>query len=530
MPPDFNPAAWLNYAKWAVIAYLLFYGAMAFGLSLLAARVRQRSAWLAWFPVLNYYLMCRLAGASLLLILPALIPFLNLIVFAYLGAVMAKRVGRSPALGVLFGVPVLGNLVPLLLGAGGRTAAESAEPPPVRPPLVTALIHAGVALSLVALTGAGFIAASRMSRAPAATAAQATATLPARLAGTFTEFPIDTATDNPARPTQVVSESYAEPAGGESRGGGQISSQQLPPWIPLASLPTLAENATSAEYLTAGAGAKVNVVTLSMRDSHNGELTLPTRQQLAEIAPDATVTGLELSTPGNVTYRGFRVSTALAVYFALRRGDTNTAILISAQEVAGMAVAERLARNVGNGQGLLEEEQYRGAFSRLPPPPPGTSVQMVRTITQADIIAEVAKLDAAMANNRQDPEMARFAELLPLVKTVVPRSISIAGYAAGMDSNDGFIAGVAGYTSGSNAWTAMQALRTLQTFLPPGLPVAVTTIDVGGSTAFAVDAVDNGKPFGAILLRRGSSIAALTGVNTTSQALRPWAEGYAREK
>ncbi len=530
MPADFNPAALLNYAKWAVIAYLAFYAAMAFGLSLLAARVRQRSAWLAWFPVLNYYLMCRLANASLLLILPALIPVLNFLVFAYLGAGMAKRVGGSPFLGVLFGVPVLGNLVPLLLGAGGRSAAEPAEPPPVRPPLVTALIHAGVALTVVALTGAGFLAASRLSRTADATAAQATATLPERLAGTLTEFPIDTAADDPARPTQVVSESYADPADGESRGGGQISSQQLPPWIAPASLPGLAENATSAEYVTANAGAKVNVVTLSMRDTRNGELTPPTRQQLAEIAPDATVTGLELSTPENVTYRGFRVTTALAVYYALRRGDTNTAILISAQEAAGMAVAERLARNVGNGQGLLEDEQYRGSFSRLPPPPPGTSVQMVRTITEADIAAAVAKMDANMAAASADPEMARFAEFLPLVKTVVPRTISTAIYTEARDSKDGFIAGVAGYSSGSNAWTAMQALRTLQAFLPPGLPVTVTTIDVGGSTAFAVDAVDSGKPFGAILLRRGSSIAALTGVNTTSQALLPWAESYAREK
>jgi len=530
MPPDFNPVALLNFAKWAVIAYALFYAVMAFGLSLLGARVSQRSTWLAWIPGLNYWLMCRLGGASPLLILPALIPVLNFLVFAYLGAGMAKRVGRSGALGALFGVPVLGNLLPLLLAASPRTAAEQAAPTPARPPLVTALIHAGVGGTCLVLVAAGFMTASRMSRTAAPTAAQATATLPERLAGTFTEFPVDTATDNPARPTQLVSESYAEPAGDESLGPGQISTQQLPPWIAPAALPALAENATSAEYITANAGAKVNVVTLAMRDTHNGELALPTRQQLDEIAPDATVTGLELSTPENVTYRGFRVSTALAVYYALRRGDTNTAILISAQEAAGMAVAERLARNVGNGQGLLEDEQYRGSFSRLPPAPPGTSLQMMRTITEADITAAVAKVDANMAASGQDPEMAKFAELLPLARAVVPRSISTAMYAASTEAADGYIVGVAGYSSGSNAWTAMQALRAMQAFLPPGLPVRVTTIDVAGSTAFAIDAVDEGKSFGGILLRRGSSIAALTGMNKTSQALLPWAESYAREQ
>jgi hypothetical protein len=126
--------------------------------------------------------------------------------------------------------------------------------------------------------------------------------------------------------------------------------------------------------------------------------------------------------------------------------------------------------------------------------------------------------------------MAKFAELIPLVRTVVPRSISTAIYTASRDSQEGYIAGVAGYSSGSNAWTAMQALRTLQAFIPPGLPVTVTIIDVAGSTAFAVDAVDEGKSFGGILMRRGSSIAVLTGLNTTSQALLPWAENYARQQ
>jgi hypothetical protein len=332
MPADLNPLALLNYFKWAVILYALVYLLMVFGLSLLAARVRQRSAWLAWFPVLNYYLMCRLANASLLLILPALIPILNCLVFAYLGAGMAKRVGRSGFLGALFGVPVLGNLVPLLLGAGSLTAAEQAEAPPIRPPLVTALIHAGVAFCLVVLTGAGFMAASRMSRTAVATVEQATASLPARLTGTLTEFPIDTAVDHPARPTQVVTETYEQPGAVEAVSTGQISTRQLPPWIASSALPALAENATAAEYVTGGSTAKVNIVTLALRDSHNRELALPTQEQLQAIAPDATVTGLELSTPDNITYRGFRVSTAVAVYYALRRGDTNTAILISAKE------------------------------------------------------------------------------------------------------------------------------------------------------------------------------------------------------
>jgi hypothetical protein len=61
---------------------------------------------------------------------------------------------------------------------------------------------------------------------------------------------------------------------------------------------------------------------------------------------------------------------------------------------------------------------------------------------------------------------------------VVPRTISTAIYTAARDSEDGFIAGVAGYSSGSNVWTAMQALRTLQAFLPPGLPSRDVQIEI----------------------------------------------------
>ena len=95
---------------------------------------------------------------------------------------------------------------------------------------------------------------------------------------------------------------------------------------------------------------------------------------------------------------------------------------------------------------------------------------MIRTITEADITDAVVRMDANMGTIPQDPHMAKYAELLPLARAVVPRTISTAIYTAARDSEDGFIAGVAGYSSGSNVWTAMQALRTLQAFLPPGLP------------------------------------------------------------
>ena len=84
--PQIDFALVLTVVKWFAYAALAVYIVVAVGLSMLAARLGMRGGWMAWIPVLNLVLLCRMARSSIAWVLPALIPLVGLAVLAYLGA------------------------------------------------------------------------------------------------------------------------------------------------------------------------------------------------------------------------------------------------------------------------------------------------------------------------------------------------------------------------------------------------------------------------------------------------------------
>lgn len=220
----------MNIGKWLGISLGLLYIIAAFGISMLAARLRHPHAWIAWIPVVNLYLLCRLAKVSPLFILFAIVPVLNLFILAYLGSCIAPRTGKSAVLGAILGFPVLGTFIPLLLATGNNIEPlpEGAKAPSTSP-IVYALINAGVAAGLIILAGVGIKMANKMTERVTPTAEQAAATLPKRIAGTLTEFPVDTNTDDPARPVNVMTVGFASGNAAESVSPVGLQSSQLPP-------------------------------------------------------------------------------------------------------------------------------------------------------------------------------------------------------------------------------------------------------------------------------------------------------------
>lgn len=521
----------VNYAKWLVISIGLLYILTAFGLSTLAARLRQPHAWIAWIPVVNLYLLCRLAGSSALHILPAVIPVINLVVFAYLGTRIAIRVGKSPALGMLLGFPVLGAAVPLLLATGGKPIVG--DPGNATSPFIHAMINAGIAAVLLVLVGAGFKLAGRMTEREIPTAEQAASVLPTRVAGTLTEFPIDTNTQNPAMPTNVVTKNFSS-SGGE--GGIPISTSagQLPPWISPDTLPAIAENATFADYHTNGSTSSVSVVTLTMRDN-NSILTPPLQAELQGLVAGAKVSGIELNSAAGAAYKGYRVSSPDSNYYALQRSGTNTAVIISANEEAGIEIAERLASNIGNGQGLLEYEEYRSSFGQMPSTPAGATMEFMQTYTEDDIAWMVQQFNNEIAQEEIDPE---FASMIEMARAIVPSNVSVAAYTTPQREKMYGVA-VAGYSSSSISWTALQTVAMLQSIIPGQIPADVQAdlpftytldpIEIGGTSGYAFDVTGkDGEEFtgGGVLLRRGASIVLMGGAGYSSRELFPWIEQY----
>lgn len=94
---------------------LIFYFVFAFALYKIAKRIGEaESAWWAFVPVLNFFLLFKLAGVSCLFFLLFFIPFVNLIVMLYIWIKILEKLGKPTWQVLLFLIPVV-NLVYLLM-------------------------------------------------------------------------------------------------------------------------------------------------------------------------------------------------------------------------------------------------------------------------------------------------------------------------------------------------------------------------------------------------------------------------------
>jgi hypothetical protein len=100
------------------IFWLIWLGAYAFmaiTLQMIAGKTGTSDAWMAWVPVLNVYLMCKIAGKPGWWVLLFFIPFVNVVatVMVWMGIAEARQ---KPAwLGVLMLVPIANIVIPVHL-------------------------------------------------------------------------------------------------------------------------------------------------------------------------------------------------------------------------------------------------------------------------------------------------------------------------------------------------------------------------------------------------------------------------------
>ncbi len=516
--------------KWTVVLYALSFLLRAFGLSLLGAQSGLGARWTAWVPLLNNYLACRLAKAPVALMLPAMIPLLNIAVDAYLGRGMAKAAGRSTLLGLCYGIPLLGNLVPLVLGLGAPVEkhADNAG----HPPLVSAFVHAGVAFSVLIGLGLGMFALGYLTRvgAPPA-AAKVAGALQERVSGTLNEFPIDRDPGSAALPGNVVTQSFgseAKPIENE-----QIVQDKLPPWISSKALPSMAASATAAEYATDASKVRVDIVGLQMRRPDSTGLPPPTPEQLGPLAKVAKVSGVELKSAKNETYRGYRVTSPASTYYVLQKVGTTSAVLISAANADSIAVAERLAANIGGGEGLLEFQDYREVYATVPPPPAADAeLKRMYSYTESDIARSMAKVDQAMATRGEEiPNDMR--NLYPVVRRIVPQSVVVSAYETASQDTV-YSSMVFNFPSSAKAWTAYQVLDGLKGvalgMMPGDAPFDYTfdTRQIDGVPVMVFNAVERtegvGTSVSAALLRRQGSVVVLFTIKQgkTLHDVTPW--------
>ncbi len=119
-----------------IFSMLAFYVYMAIVLMLIAKKTGTSNSWMAWIPILNFYLMCKVAGKSGIWIILLLLPVVNIIAIILLWAGISQRLGRPGWWGVLMLIPVVNFVIMGVLAfSKGGQAAPSAVPvaPPAAP-------------------------------------------------------------------------------------------------------------------------------------------------------------------------------------------------------------------------------------------------------------------------------------------------------------------------------------------------------------------------------------------------------------
>ena len=247
---------------WLIFAAAV-YSVVAACLMVIARKTGTPGGLMAWIPIANIVLMCRIAGKSGWWALLVFIPLVNIVIGIAIWMGIARARGKSPAMAFLLLVPLVGFIVPLLLASGDPTrpgAADtpaSAQPAPaVRPsacpncksPVASEELFCGECGTQLmdqsapaatsqqdgsSLSSEAAPAQTKRSLAPLAVSALVTLTiagggwwlssrsgggggsaeriapaLPQRAAGAIREFPVDNDPVSPAQPTSIIRQSF----------------------------------------------------------------------------------------------------------------------------------------------------------------------------------------------------------------------------------------------------------------------------------------------------------------------------------
>jgi hypothetical protein len=538
---------------WLLAAIPVLYVYFAIVLTAIARKAGVGDTWMAWVPLANIVLMCRIAGKPSWYALLMLVPLLNLVFLVLIWMGIAKARGKSPMLGVLILVPLVNLALPPILASGessrpSTTATASPPGPAVCPacgraecvgeafcgytgqpiqvaarpaptaaapaaaaegqPGVLAKVLLGVFLSVGAsYVGIGLINSARkvFSGQPAAKAeakglsAQSTAALPQRMAGILTEFPVDTA-GNPARPTSVVTQSFRTASRANTRATARpkLPPKSLPPGVTEASLPSFAESLTSASYQTGPSDSPVNVHVLSTAPGAGPQSRNLAQEVAAQSGPSAESASIHVQSPLGGDYTGYRVRTPDAVTYVLDKTGAPVVILIYAADPSAKPTADRLAGNVGNGNGLLDDPAVSASLAALPSQlPPGLQLADSQTYTGSSLSGSLDQVTGSLSGSF-GPDARQWIDQ---VKRFIPPSLDTSRYvdASGHEYN----MAVGDYGGAIKAWTTWQFLRATL-----GLSGAQSVPLEGGD---AISSVSQGTQY--LLFRRGTHLGIVSGPN-----------------
>jgi hypothetical protein len=508
-----------------VVGFFL-YLYLGIALMLIAKRSNTSYSGLAFLPIGNLFLMCRIGRRPGWWVLLLLLPVINVAVFAMIWMSIAEVRGKPVWTGALAAVPLVALIVPLYFAIGktqvpGTVAARictacgtpilglesfcrncgHAAPGPTLARRTStgklALIGAITSVVVVALVG-GVVWVTLFRGLSYTPPDRKPPAIPERLAGTMTEFPVDTDTKSDGRmePGSVITQDLG--AGGSTSSSQQVPQKWLPPGVTRARLPQVAGTMTSAAYrprrrpgaTTESAVDQVYVHVLRALQNQVQQLV----DELARSVTQATGgsrTGVRVQSPGGVVYTGSRIQSPQISVYVLQRQGSDIVILIYGASPAVRDATARLAGNVGNGQGLNDAPTIQTTVWTLPRQPPTDFVlQSVNTLSGDELFSSA---DFQSAGNDQQTR-----ELINKVRQFIPERITTARYRDG--SRRDWNVYVYDYESTRRAWNTWFFLRWT-------VGLSGQSVTVAGTDGLYID-TDQGR---ALVFQKGPYLIAIQG-------------------
>ncbi len=95
-----------------IIVFLVIYAYLAYSLQVIADKTNTENSWLAWIPIANIYLMCKIAGKPGWWFILFLIPIVNIVIGIIVLMKIAELRGKPGWVGILWILPVVGLIIP----------------------------------------------------------------------------------------------------------------------------------------------------------------------------------------------------------------------------------------------------------------------------------------------------------------------------------------------------------------------------------------------------------------------------------
>ena len=111
----------------AVVIFLAFYAYMAYSLQVIGKKTNTPNTWRAWVPILNFFLMLKIAAKPFWWFLLMLVPLANIVVLVIVWMEMAKKRNKPGWVGIFVLVPFANLVLPgyLAFSGGGAASCEA---------------------------------------------------------------------------------------------------------------------------------------------------------------------------------------------------------------------------------------------------------------------------------------------------------------------------------------------------------------------------------------------------------------------